>query len=200
MTDPALRSRLEAKGVFLHPHALVETDEIGAGTRVWAFAHVLRGARVGARCNICDGAFIEGGATLGDNVTVKNHVSVWEGVTVGNDVFLGPNCVLTNDPNPRAAVKKSGAELVKTRIEDGATLGANATVLCGLTIHRHAFVAAGAVVTHDVPPCTLVAGVPARSIGFMCACGRRVDLDRPCACGRVVTRDRAGQITLLERA
>ena len=162
MTDPNLKARLEAKGVFIHPQALVETDEIGAGTRVWAFAHVMEGARVGERCNLCDGVFIESGAVLGSNVTVKNHVSVWDRVTIGDDVFLGSNCVLTNDMNPRAAVKKGPEELVPTRIEDGATLGANATILAGLTIRRHAFVAAGAVVTRDVPPHTLVAGVPAK--------------------------------------
>ncbi|MBN1478278.1 N-acetyltransferase [Candidatus Sumerlaeota bacterium] len=198
MTDPELRRRLEEKGVFLHPQALVETDEIGRGTRVWAFAHILRGAKVGERCNLCDGVFIEAGAVLGNNVTVKNHVSIWEGVMIGDNVFLGPNCVLTNDLNPRAAVKKGPGNLIGTRIEDGATVGANATIVCGVTLHRHAFVAAGATVIRDVGVCSLVAGVPARERGHMCACGQRIEIDRPCVCGRTLTRDSAGELTLME--
>jgi UDP-2-acetamido-3-amino-2,3-dideoxy-glucuronate N-acetyltransferase len=198
MTDPELRMRLEERGVFLHTQALVETDEIGRGTRVWAFAHVLRGARVGEDCNLCDGVFVESGAVLGNNVTVKNHVSIWDGVTIGNDVFLGPNCVLTNDPNPRAAIKKGHDELVPTRLEDGATIGANATIVCGVTLHRHAFVAAGATVIRDVGVCSLVGGVPARELGHMCACGRRIEIDLRCACGRTLTRDSAGEFILME--
>jgi acetyltransferase-like isoleucine patch superfamily enzyme len=196
MTDPDLKARLEAKGVFIHPQALVETDEIGTGTRVWAFAHVMAGARVGERCNLCDGVFIESGAVLGSNVTVKNHVSVWDRVTIGDDVFLGPNCVLTNDMNPRAAVKKGSEELVPTQIEDGATLGANATILSGLTIRRHAFVAAGAVVTRDVAPHTVVAGVPAKPMGLMCTCGETMEVGIPCCCGQVAVRGDNGEITL----
>jgi UDP-3-O-[3-hydroxymyristoyl] glucosamine N-acyltransferase len=198
MTDPELRRRLEERGVFLHPQALVETDEIGRGTRVWAFAHVLRGARVGENCNLCDGVFVESGAALGNNVTVKNHVSIWDGVTIGDDVFLGPNCVLTNDPNPRAAIKKGHDELVATRLEDGVTIGANATIVCGVTLHRHAFVAAGATVIRDVGVCSLVGGVPARELGHMCACGQRIEIDLRCACGRTLTRDSAGELTLME--
>lgn len=196
MTDPELRARLEAKGVYLHPQALVETDEIGAGTRVWAFAHVLRGATIGERCNLCDGVFVEGGATLGNNVTVKNHVSIWDGVEIGDDVFLGPSCVLTNDPNPRAAVKKHGDALVKTRIESGATIGANATIVCGVTLRRHAFVAAGAVVIRDVGLCELVAGVPAKPIGFMSPQGERMEPGTPTASGHLLEIAADGTVTL----
>src|SRR5438270_2611470 len=119
---------------FAHPAALVESDEIGPRTRVWAFAHVLPGARIGSGCNICDHAFIETGAVLGNNVTVKNGVAIWLGVTVEDNVFLGPHCVLTNDPNPRAYIKKSGEVLETTLIRANATVGANATILCGVTI------------------------------------------------------------------
>lgn len=162
--------------VFIHPHALVETDDIGAGTRVWAFAHVMKGARVGTGCNICDHAFVESGAILGNGVTVKNGVAIWDRVTIEDQVFLGPNCVLTNDFIPRAAMRKSHAELLPTRIGRGATIGANATIVCGVTIGRNAFIGAGAVVIRDVPDFALLVGNPARQTGWMCACGTRLNL------------------------
>jgi acetyltransferase-like isoleucine patch superfamily enzyme len=161
-------------GVFVHPKGLCESDEVGPGTRVWAFAHILKGARVGAGCNVCDHAFIEGGAIIGDRVTVKNAVLIWDGVTVEDEVFLGPNMVFTNDLTPRAAVRKGPGELLPTVVRRGATIGANATVVCGLEIGAHAFVAAGAVVTRDVARHALVAGNPAQRIGWVCACGRRL--------------------------
>jgi UDP-2-acetamido-3-amino-2,3-dideoxy-glucuronate N-acetyltransferase len=160
--------------VFVHPKGLCESDQVGARTRVWAFAHVLPGARVGADCNICDHAFIESGAVLGDRVTVKNAVLIWDGVTVEDEVFLGPNMVFTNDLRPRAAFKKGPDELVATIVRRGATIGANATVVCGIEIGTQAFVAAGAVVVRDVPPHALVAGNPARRLGWVCTCGERL--------------------------
>jgi len=161
---------------FAHPQALVETEEIGPGTRIWAFAHVLPGARIGADCNICDHAFIESGVVLGNNVTVKNGVAIWQGVTVEDNVFLGPNCVLTNDPNPRSYIKKSGVELQTTLIRANATLGANATILCGVNIGRFAFIGAGAVVLKTVLDFALVVGNPARQVGWMCQCATRLPL------------------------
>ena len=160
--------------VYVHPNGLCESDRVGPRTRVWAFAHVLPGARVGADCNICDHAFIEGGAVLGDRVTVKNAVLVWDGVTVEDEVFLGPNMVFTNDLRPRAAFKKDAGWLVPTTVRRGATIGANATVVCGVEIGPQAFVAAGAVVIRDVPAHALVAGNPARRIGWVCTCGERL--------------------------
>src|SRR5947209_20233007 len=116
----------------VHELALCESDDVGEGTRVWAFAHVMRGARIGRDCNICDHAFVESGVVLGDNVTVKNGVAIWEGVTAEDDVFIGPNAVFTNDLTPRAAVKHPTEEwLVRTTIRTGATIGANATIGCG---------------------------------------------------------------------
>lgn len=165
---------ITAKTHFVHPNAIVESEEIGPGTRVWAFAHVMQGARVGTDCNICDSTFIETGALLGNNVTVKNGVAVWQGVTVEDNVFLGPNCVFTNDPNPRAYIKKTGAKLRKTLIRANATIGANATILCGLTIGRYAFIGAGAVVIRPVPDFALMVGNPARQIGWMCICAKRI--------------------------
>jgi acetyltransferase-like isoleucine patch superfamily enzyme len=164
------------RSYFAHPQALVETEEIGPGTRIWAFVHVLPGVRIGADCNICDHAFIETGVVLGNNVTVKNGVAIWQGVTVEDDVFLGPNCVLTNDRNPRAYIKKSGAALQTTLIRAHATVGANATILCGTTIGQYAFIGAGAVVLNTVPDFALMVGNPARQVGWMCRCARRLPL------------------------
>lgn len=165
-----------ARPYFAHPQALVESEQIGSGTRIWAFAHVLPGARIGDNCNICDHAFIETGAVLGNNVTVKNGVAIWWGVTVEDNVFLGPNCVLTNDAEPRAHIKKSGLSLEATLIRAGATVGANATILCGATIGRCAFIGAGAVVLRIVPDFALVVGNPARQVGWMCRCARRLPM------------------------
>ena len=171
--------------VFVHDRALCESDDVGPRTRVWAFAHVLKGARIGADCNVGDHAFIEGGAVIGDRVTVKNCVLVWDGVTVEDEVFLGPNMVFTNDMNPRAAFKKPVAEwLVRTLVRRGASIGANATIVCGVTIGAAALVGAGSVVVRDVPAHALVVGNPARRIGWVCACGERLADDLVCACGR----------------
>ena len=170
--------------VFVHEKGLCESDLVGPRTRIWAFAHVMEGARIGADCNVCDHAFIETGAVVGDGVTVKNNVLIWDRVTVEDDVFLGPNVVFTNDRNPRAAVKKSSGELISTRVSRGATIGANATIICGVTIGESAFVAAGAVVASDVPPFALVVGNPARSTGWVCVCGRKLPHQLRCSCGR----------------
>ena len=157
---------------------------MGPRTRIWAFAHVLAGAEVGADCNVGDHAFIEGGARLGDRVTVKNAVLVWDRVSVEDEVFLGPNMVFTNDLAPRVGFGKAPEELVGTLVRRGATIGANATVVCGVTIGGYAFVAAGAVVVGDVADHALVAGNPARRIGWVCVCGRRLGETLACSCGR----------------
>jgi UDP-2-acetamido-3-amino-2,3-dideoxy-glucuronate N-acetyltransferase len=168
---------------YAHPHALVESEAIGAGTRIWAFAHIMRGARIGDNCNLGDHAFVETGASLGDDVTVKNGVSIWDGVTAENKVFIGPNVVFTNDRTPRAYVKKSREQFLTTRIREGASLGANVTVVCGITIGRYAFAGAGAVLTKDVPDHAIVVGNPARQIGYMCECGTKLRADLTCPCG-----------------
>jgi UDP-2-acetamido-3-amino-2,3-dideoxy-glucuronate N-acetyltransferase len=172
-------------GVFVHPHGLCESDNIGRGTRVWAFAHVLAGARIGRDCNICDGAFVENGASIGDRVTVKNQVMIFEGVHIADDVFLGPGVIFTNDLRPRAHIKHNGAELLTTTVQRGATLGAGTVVICGVTIGEHAFIGAGAVVTSDVPSHGFVVGNPGRLIGWACICGERLPADLHCGCGRV---------------
>jgi len=150
---------------FKHQTAIVETEHIGEGTRVWAYAHILPGARVGLNCNICDHTFLENDVVVGDRVTIKCGVQLWDGLRVADDVFIGPNATFINDPFPR-----SGQHLEKfaqTVIRRGASIGANATVLPGITIGEHAMIGAGAVVTHDVPPHAKVVGNPARIIGYV---------------------------------
>ena len=146
---------------FIHERALVEPGAtIGPGTRVWAFVHVLAGAVIGRDCNLCDHTFIENDVTVGDRVTIKSGVQLWDGVTIEDDVFLGPNVTFTNDRFPRS--KRYPAELPRIVIRRGASIGANATILPGVTVGERAMVAAGAVVTRDVEPQVLVTGVPAR--------------------------------------
>jgi UDP-2-acetamido-3-amino-2,3-dideoxy-glucuronate N-acetyltransferase len=152
-----------AVNFFVHPQGICESSEVGEGTRIWAFAHVLAGARIGADCNVGDHVFIENDVIIGDRVTVKNGVQLWDGLRVGDDVCIGPNATFTNDPFPRS--KAYEHDIAVTRVEDGASIGANATILPGLTIGSRAMVGAGSVVTHDVPADTIVVGNPARVVG-----------------------------------
>lgn len=175
---------MSSASYFVHPQALVETQVVGEGTRIWAFAHVMAGAVVGKHCNIGDHAFVESNVVIGDGVTIKNGVAVWDGVSLGDHVFVGPNAVFTNDLNPRAEVKKGRDQFVATNVDEGATIGANATIVCGVTIGRYAFIGAGTVVIRDVPAYAIVVGNPARQIGFMCECGQHLPDSMICACGR----------------
>lgn len=148
---------------FKHAKALVgKGARIGEGTRVWAFTNVQAGAVIGRNCNICDGCFIETGALIGNEVTIKNGVAVFDGITLEDGVFVGPNAVFVNDRYPRS---RKPWTLERTRVRKGASVGANATILCGVTIGEGALVGAGAVVLRDVPPLTVVAGNPARVVG-----------------------------------
>jgi acetyltransferase-like isoleucine patch superfamily enzyme len=156
--------------VFVHALAVVETAAIGAGTRVWGFSHVMKGARVGVDCNLGEHVFVESGAVIGNRVTVKNGISIWDRVQLGDDVFVGPSAVFTNDLRPRAFIKRGAESFLPTQIGPGATIGAGAVIVCGVTIGPYAFVAAGAVVTRDVPPHGMVRGNPARLAGFACRC------------------------------
>jgi acetyltransferase-like isoleucine patch superfamily enzyme len=171
-------------GVFVHALGLCESEDVGPNTRIWAFAHVMKGAKIGGECNICDHAFIEAGAILGSRVTVKNAVLVWDRVIVEDDVFLGPNMVFTNVLSPRVGFKKTRDEFLPTRVRKGATIGANATVVCGVDIGEDAMIGAGAVVTKDVPAHAIVVGNPAHRIGWACRCGARLSEDLRCRCGR----------------
>lgn len=155
------------KHYFAHPQALVETDQIGANTRIWAFAHILPGAAVGADCNICDHVFLENDVVVGDRVTIKCGVQLWDGTRIEDDVFIGPNATFTNDSFPRS--KQFPESFPCTLVQQGASVGANATLLPGITIGRKAMVGAGAVVTRNVPPNAIVMGSPARITGYVSA-------------------------------
>ncbi len=163
-------------GWWAHPTALVdEGAEIGVGTKVWHFSHVMTGAQIGAGCSLGQNVFVATGTTIGNNVKVQNNVSVYERVHIGDDVFCGPSMVFTNVINPRSHVSRKH-EYLETHVGRGASLGANCTVLCGNDVGSFAFVAAGAVVSRNVPDYALVMGVPARVIGYMSAYGERLDL------------------------
>lgn len=156
-----------AKEYTTHPDARVETTRIGRGTRVWAFAHILPGAVVGRDCNVCDGVFIENDVLVGDRVTIKCGVQLWDGLRIENDVFIGPNATFSNDHFPRS--RQRPEQFAQTVVKQGASIGANATILPGLTIGQNSMVGAGAVVTHSVPPNAIVVGNPARISGYVSA-------------------------------
>jgi acetyltransferase-like isoleucine patch superfamily enzyme len=173
---------------FIHRLALCESDAIGDGTRIWAFAHVMQGAIVGCDCNIGDHAFVESGATVGDRVTIKNGVLIWDGVTIADEAFIGPGVIFTNDRHPRSPRMPAAADryaersnwLSETSVGRGASLGAGSVILPGLSIGDYAMVGAGAVVTRDVSPHSIVVGHPARAIGWACKCGQHSPVAGPC--------------------
>ncbi len=159
----------------IHPSAIVEEGAaIGAGTRVWHHGHVMAGARIGERCSFGHACFVASGVVVGDGVRVQNHVSLYEGVVVEDEVFLGPSCVLTNVRTPRAGVSRKGDGYVRTLLRRGCSIGANATIVCGVTVGSWALVGAGAVVTRDVADYALVVGNPARRIGWVSRRGCRL--------------------------
>jgi acetyltransferase-like isoleucine patch superfamily enzyme/dTDP-4-dehydrorhamnose 3,5-epimerase-like enzyme len=151
---------------FKHDLAVVESSSVGARTRIWAFSHILPGAVIGADCNICDHTFIENDVIVGDRVTIKCGVQLWDGITVEDDVFIGPNATFTNDPFPRSRRHLSPNKLLRTTVKTGASVGANATILPGITIGERAMIGAGAVVINDVPCDAIVVGNPARIVGY----------------------------------
>lgn len=160
-----------------HETAVIDTGcHIGDGTRVWHFSHIMAGCRIGKACNIGQNVMVSPGVTLGDNVKVQNNVSIYTGVVCEDDVFLGPSCVFTNVINPRSHVPRKD-QFRPTRVEKGASIGANATIVCGHTIGRYAMIGAGAVVTKDVPPYALVVGNPARQVGWVSEYGHRLEFD-----------------------
>ena len=176
---------------FAHESSYIDDGAvIGQGTKIWHFCHVMPGAVIGERCNLGQNVVVMGGTRLGNNVKVQNNVSIYEGVTLEDDVFCGPSMVFTNVVNPRAAVSRKD-EYRPTRVRRGASIGANATIVCGATLGEYAFVGAGAVVRGDVAPHALMLGVPARRRGWMCVCGARLPDDargstRCAACGTQV--------------
>jgi UDP-2-acetamido-3-amino-2,3-dideoxy-glucuronate N-acetyltransferase len=161
---------------FVHSSSFVDDGAvIGAGSNIWHFSHVMPGAVIGERCNLGQNVVVMPGTRLGNNVKVQNNVSIYEGVVLEDDVFCGPSCVFTNVMNPRSHISRK-AEYRQTLVRRGATIGANATVVCGVTVGEYAFIGAGAVVTADVPSYGLMVGVPARRVGWMCQCGVRLNI------------------------
>jgi UDP-2-acetamido-3-amino-2,3-dideoxy-glucuronate N-acetyltransferase len=161
---------------FVHESSYVDDGaQIGKGTKIWHFCHIMGGAVIGERCNLGQNVVVMPGTRLGNNVKVQNNVSIYEGVEIEDDVFCGPSCVFTNVMNPRSHISRK-SEYRKTIVRRGASIGANATIVCGSTLGQYAFIGAGAVVTSDVADFALMVGVPARRVGWMCQCGLRLEL------------------------
>jgi UDP-2-acetamido-3-amino-2,3-dideoxy-glucuronate N-acetyltransferase len=171
-------------GAFIHPTAIVDDNvAVGEGAKIWHFSHILSGSKIGEHCNIGQNVVIGPDVAIGARCKIQNNVSVYKGVTLEDGVFCGPSMVFTNICNPRAEISKMD-QIRPTLVKRGATLGANCTVVCGHTIGRYAFIGAGAVVTKDVPDHALMAGNPARRIGWVCACGEKLNASSQCpACG-----------------
>jgi UDP-2-acetamido-3-amino-2,3-dideoxy-glucuronate N-acetyltransferase len=186
---------------FVHESSYVDDGaRIGEGTKIWHFCHILPGAVIGERCNLGQNVVVMSGVRLGNNVKVQNNVSIYEGVVLEDDVFCGPSCVFTNVVNPRSHVSRK-SEFQATLVRRGASIGANATIVCGVTLGEYSFVGAGAVVRSDVPAYALMVGVPARRVGWMCQCGIRLQLkDGTAACGAcgATYREAEGSLRLID--
>lgn len=181
---------MENTKYFAHPTAVVDEGcEIGEGTKIWHFSHLMTGCRLGANCNLGQNVVVSPGVVLGRNVKIQNNVSIYTGVECGDDVFLGPSMVFTNVINPRSAVNRR-SDYAKTRVGNGASIGANATIVCGHDIGKFAFIGAGAVVTKHIPDYALVVGNPSRQIGWMSEYGHRLEFD---AEGKATCRE-SGQV------
>ena len=177
------------KKYMIHESSFVDDNvQIGEGTKIWHFSHVQKGARIGKNCSFGQNVNIGSNVHIGNGVRIQNNVSVYEGVEIEDNVFCGPSCVFTNVLTPRAHFPVHG-EYVKTLVKEGASLGANCTIVCGHTIGKCAMIAAGAVITKDVKDYALMAGVPAKQIGWVCECGKQLDNSLKCACGRVYIQE-----------
>jgi len=192
---------ISANDYFVHPLALCETKQIGSGTRIWAFSHVLTRAIIGSHCNLGEHVFVENEVSIGHHCTIKNGVALWDYVTLDDGVFVGPNAVFTNDLRPRAFIRRDCSTFLPTHLKRGATIGANATIVCGVIIGQYALVGAGAVVTNNIEPHALVVGNPARVVGHVCFCGARLDPHNFCAaCKLPLSANSEQQATLLHQA
>jgi len=164
------------KDYFVHPSSFIDDDvQIGEGTKIWHFCHIMSGARIGKNCKIGQNVFVDRHVKIGNNVKIQNNVSVYRGVTLEDNVFCGPSMVFTNVFNPRSAYPRDISEYRKTLVRKGATVGANATIVCGVTLGKHVFIGAGTVITEDVPDYALVYGNPATVKGWMCECGGKLE-------------------------
>ncbi|VVB86762.1 Bifunctional protein GlmU [uncultured archaeon] len=158
---------------FKHPTAIVESDSVGEGSNIWHFVHIRKDAIIGKNCNIGKSVYVDTEVTIGDNVKIQNFVSIYKGVEIEDNVFVGPSVVFTNDMYPRAFIWED-EKIIRTVIKKGSSIGANATIICGVTVGDYAMIGAGSVVTRDVPPYGLVFGNPARLKGFVCQCGKKL--------------------------
>ncbi len=186
-----------ARDYFVHESSYVDEGcEIGSGTKIWHFSHIMKDCKIGANCNIGQNVVVSPGVTLGSGVKIQNNVSVYTGVVCEDDVFLGPSCVFTNVVNPRAFIARK-SEYRKTTIKKGASIGANVTIVCGHDIGQYALIGAGSVVTHDIPDYALAYGVPAQVRGYVCQCGEQIcfsNLEALCpACGRHYRIDKSSR-------
>ena len=190
---------MKTNDFFVHPTAIVdEGAEVGEGTRIWHWCHIMKGAIIGKHCNIGENAFIESGVVLGDNVKVKNNVALYTGLECEDNVFIGPNAVFTNVANPRSFIERKN-EFKKTIIKEGATIGANATIVCGHDIGEYAFIGAGSVVTKTVPAYTMVVGNPAKKYAYVCKCGCKLNANLICnGCGKKYIADDKDEIRPVE--
>jgi len=179
---------------YKHPTAIVETDQIGEGTKIWHFVHIRENAKIGKNCNIGKCVYIDKDVEIGNNVKIQNFATIYKGVKIEDDVFIGPSVTFTNDLYPRAFIW-SEDKIIPTLVKRGASIGANATIVCGVTIGEYAMIGAGSVVTRDVPPFGLVYGNPAKLKGFVCYCGKKLEnvveendekIVYRCSCGETV--------------
>lgn len=184
-------------GYFVHESSYIDEDvEIGNGTKIWHFSHVLSGARIGENCSLGQNVNVGNNVVIGNGCKVQNNVSIYEGVVLEDDVFCGPSMVFTNDLTPRAKYPKGRAGYLRTVLHTGATVGANATVVCGHDLGKWSMIAAGAVVTKNVKDYALMAGVPAKQIGWVCECGKRLGDSLECACGRKYKEEENGLVEI----
>lgn len=190
---------MEEKDYFVHESSYVDEDvEIGEGTKIWHFCHIQKGARIGKHCSLGQNVNVSNHVKIGNGCKLQNNVSLYEGVELEDYVFCGPSCVFTNDLTPRSKYPKGSAGYHKTLIREGASIGANATIVCGHTVGRWALIGAGAVVTDDVPDHALMLGVPARIAGYVCECGARMKFENGravcVACGRTYQKSPHGDV------
>ena len=189
---------MSEKKYFVHERSYVDDNvSIGDGTKIWHFCHIQSGAHIGNKCSFGQNVNVSNNVIIGNGVKVQNNVSIYEGVELEDDVFCGPSMVFTNDMNPRAKYPKGSAGYKKTLIKKGATVGANATIVCGHTVGKWAFIAAGSVVTNDIKDYAMVIGVPARQVGWMCECGEKLTQELICKqCGKKYNEHNTGLIEI----